>query len=342
MEETKEIKRIDSVDILRAVGIIVMVMGHVGFGGKFDRFIHTFHMPLFFLISGYLYRQKLNVSIGRQIASKAKRLMIPYVMYGVINYIFWLLLVKTSEDLWWSPLLRMVTYNTEKLPICGALWFLSSMFFAETIYIVLDRILKKNYVRTIVVLLVAIGTSFAENATGYRLPLAIDTSLVCMGFLEIGRLYKLYKDTKEQKTNRPSTIFFSGLVLLACNGVLAFVNDYVNIKSGWYGIVPLFWLNAVVGTFALALLVKWFTGVSKDNNRFRNMLSYIGRNSMVFLGLNQFVILVVSMLYSAVGLPGNMYISGAVVLIITLVLLYVICVVIDLCKNKTLKMFFGI
>ncbi len=342
MEETKEIKRIDSVDILRAVGIIVMVMGHVGFGGKFDRYIHTFHMPLFFLISGYLFRKKLNVSVGRQIASKAKRLLVPYVVYGVINFVFWLFLVKTSEDLWWSPLLRMVTYNTEKLPICGALWFLSSMFFAETVYIILDRVFKKSFARTTVVLLIAIGTSFAENATGYRLPLAIDTSLVCMGFLEIGRLYKKFIETREQKANKPLTIFFSGLVLLACNGVLAFVNDYVNIKSGWYGIVPLFWLNAVMGTFALALFVIWFTKITKENNRLRNMLSYVGRNSMIFLGLNQLVILIVSMAYSAIGLPGNLYVKGAVVLVITLVLLYAVCGIVNLYKNKTFKMFFGI
>lgn len=342
MEETKRIKRIDTVDILRAVGIIVMVMGHVGFGGKFDRFIHTFHMPLFFLISGYLFRHKPDVSVGRQIASKTKRLMVPYVVYGVINYLFWLFLVKTSEDLWWSPLLRMVTYNTEKLPICGALWFLSSMFFAEAIYILLDRILKRNYVRTTVVLLIAIGTSFTENATGYRLPLAIDTSLVCMGFLEIGRLYKSVNDAKKQKAYRTSFIFFSGLLLLAVNGALAFINDYVNIKSGWYGIVPLFWLNAVVGTFAFALLVSWFTKVSQENSWARRLLSYVGRNSMVFLGLNQLVILIITKAYSAIGLPGNLYIRGVIVLAISLILLYVICVVINVCKNKKIKMLFGI
>ena len=53
MGTTKINKRIDTVDVLRAVGILIMVMGHVGFGGKFDRYIHSFHMPLFVLISGY-------------------------------------------------------------------------------------------------------------------------------------------------------------------------------------------------------------------------------------------------------------------------------------------------
>ena len=45
----------DYIDIYRAFGIILMVMGHIGFGGKFDKFIHAFHMPMFFFISCLLY-----------------------------------------------------------------------------------------------------------------------------------------------------------------------------------------------------------------------------------------------------------------------------------------------
>lgn len=34
-----------------------MVMGHTNsFGGYFDKFIHAFHVPMFFVISGYLFR----------------------------------------------------------------------------------------------------------------------------------------------------------------------------------------------------------------------------------------------------------------------------------------------
>lgn len=48
--------RIEYIDIFRAFGIILMVMDHVEISKSFDHFIHTFHMPMFFLVSGFLYK----------------------------------------------------------------------------------------------------------------------------------------------------------------------------------------------------------------------------------------------------------------------------------------------
>ena len=44
--------RIDYIDLFRAFGIILMIMGHIKFGGNFDKWIHAFHMPTFFFVSG--------------------------------------------------------------------------------------------------------------------------------------------------------------------------------------------------------------------------------------------------------------------------------------------------
>lgn len=56
--ETKKVKngRIDSIDIFRGIGIIIMVMGHIGFGSIFDHLIHAFHMPMFYFISGMFFK----------------------------------------------------------------------------------------------------------------------------------------------------------------------------------------------------------------------------------------------------------------------------------------------
>lgn len=61
MNEIEKIndKRIEYVDIYRGIGIILMIMGHIGFGGKFDIWIHAFHMPMFFFISGFLHKEKM-------------------------------------------------------------------------------------------------------------------------------------------------------------------------------------------------------------------------------------------------------------------------------------------
>lgn len=52
--------RLDWLDMVRAVGIILMVAGHIGFGKIFDHYIHAYHMPLFFLFQGiYIKKQGL-------------------------------------------------------------------------------------------------------------------------------------------------------------------------------------------------------------------------------------------------------------------------------------------
>lgn len=62
-----------------------MIMGHIGFGGCFNYWIHAFHMPMFYIISGFLYKKK-STSFYEITVKKAKSLLIPYFIFGVIHY----------------------------------------------------------------------------------------------------------------------------------------------------------------------------------------------------------------------------------------------------------------
>lgn len=69
-----------TLDLLKGVGIILMVLGHMHFNASFERYIFGFHMPLFFVVSGYLYNNKRT--LGKTILEKAKSLLIPYFVFG--------------------------------------------------------------------------------------------------------------------------------------------------------------------------------------------------------------------------------------------------------------------
>ena len=43
-------------DIIKGLGIIMIVFGHTGFPG--GGFVYLFHLELFFLVTGYLYNEK--------------------------------------------------------------------------------------------------------------------------------------------------------------------------------------------------------------------------------------------------------------------------------------------
>ena len=44
------------IDILRGIGILLVVLGHTN--PPFKRIIYSFHIPLFFILSGFLWNDR--------------------------------------------------------------------------------------------------------------------------------------------------------------------------------------------------------------------------------------------------------------------------------------------
>ncbi len=78
-----EQSRAEHIDNFRAFGIILMVMGHIGFGRHFDKFIHAFHMPMFFIVSGMFLSIKDEPSIFMK--KKVKSLLLPYAFFWFVS-----------------------------------------------------------------------------------------------------------------------------------------------------------------------------------------------------------------------------------------------------------------
>ena len=75
-----ENNRRKDVDLLRFIGILLMIMGHVGFGGQFNKYIHAFHMPMWFILSGFFI--KTNIDYKSFFVKKARLLLIPFFIWG--------------------------------------------------------------------------------------------------------------------------------------------------------------------------------------------------------------------------------------------------------------------
>ena len=76
-------QRNQSIDIAKAVGIILMVVGHFnGLPLWFEKWIFSFHMPLFFILSGYLFKPKTEIQV---IKGGIKSLVWPYIYTVAIS-----------------------------------------------------------------------------------------------------------------------------------------------------------------------------------------------------------------------------------------------------------------
>ena len=54
-DEGRKANRIPWLDAVKGVGIICVILGHMTIPETLRQFVFSFHMPLFFFVSGYLY-----------------------------------------------------------------------------------------------------------------------------------------------------------------------------------------------------------------------------------------------------------------------------------------------
>lgn len=323
-----------ALDLFRAFGIFCMIVGHVGFGAKVDHCIHAFHMPLFFFVSGIFFNSKK--SFESFMINKTKKILIPYFSFATFYYIVWLI-ADSSNSLWYFPLKYLLWNNSVGagcgMPYAGALWFLTAFFVANIVYFCIRVFIKSSYLQFIVVLFaVSIGT-LLPLVLPSRLPYTIDAGMIGVGFMYCGYLFKK-SNQYEKLTNLslPILIFMSIVLVL-----LVFFNGYVNMRMGTYSNVALFWINALGCIIVGINFCKFIVRKTKNVSLFYPILSRIsimGRDSLIFLCVNEFVIFI---------LRRTIYFDNKIILHLTyLILTILICYLINyVIQNTKLKIFIG-
>lgn len=148
-----------SIGYLKALGIILMVFGHTGNAMHFNTFVYMFHMPLFFIASGYCFKLKYLETPGRFLCNKVRGIWWPYVkwsllflllhnvffhinlyngQYGYNGNVSHLYSVSEMGHLAFAIVTKM--HGTEQL--LGGYWFLNALFFGSLISWVVIRFVK--------------------------------------------------------------------------------------------------------------------------------------------------------------------------------------------------------
>lgn len=311
--------RIDFIDIFRAFGIILMIMGHIGFGNKFDYFIHAFHMPMFFLVSGFLYKQK-TISFRYYVISKSKSLLIPYIVFGIFHFAINCFLSKSFS---FSALRALLLFPTSgDMPIAGALWFLIALFVADIVFFGVERI-KNKRLKCIIVIIITLVGQVSPALLGIELPFSVSPAFVGIGLMYIGKI--LHRYSTNINLVRIYQLFFFGVLV----AVSIFQSEYVNMRKAMYpNEFILFWINAVAASIIGIILANKTKEILKDNTICK-ILQSIGKNSIVYVCLNELVIILLQpIVYRGLkhfSIPINSYVSffaSFVILICSIILLY--------------------
>ncbi len=188
--------RIEYLDIAKAIGILCIIAGHMGIA-KVDRIVFTFHVPLFFLISGYFLDRSEDIVLF--IKKNAKSLLIPYYFTGLCLIMIKIVIdivhkvpEQIPKDLVQILLHVLYASGTDTnntiggiAPI-GAIWFLYALFWAK---IVARVVLKVKYAWG-GVLLTVIALAAYYSSLYVWLPLDVQAGGIAGVFVYIGAVFK--------------------------------------------------------------------------------------------------------------------------------------------------------
>ncbi len=86
------------IDVAKGWGILLVVLGHAlrglqnvailpnsGWAHVMDAWIYSFHMPLFFLLSGFFMEKAVQRPLDRALKDRAKTLLWPYLLWSILQ-----------------------------------------------------------------------------------------------------------------------------------------------------------------------------------------------------------------------------------------------------------------
>lgn len=182
-----------TVDILRGCAIFFVVFGHVTHNVELRTYIWGFHIPIFFFLSGLLFKKEKFLCFRNFLASRLKSLLVPYVIFYLLTYIYWLLIERHVRGADISPISQLFglvygTYGIRFMMFNGALWFIPCLFSMEISFWLLCKCKRKWCMLFLSLICYVIGLYMSTVARW--LPWGICAALIGMAFYSLGFLSK--------------------------------------------------------------------------------------------------------------------------------------------------------
>jgi fucose 4-O-acetylase-like acetyltransferase len=263
-------RRVEWVDAAKGVGILFVIAGHVWWRGPVRDAIYSFHMPLFFLLSGYMVKpQSTILLIGKQMRS----LLVPFVAFSLI-LIAADLSIESMRGV--RPIftgfgagMKTIVLHTESLrgPFT-ILWFIPCLFFARIAWNVVARCWPDPADRRWVMLITL------TMAAAYWV--AARTIASPLGLMAVPAAFTCYWIGQYWKARPPGagTLLF---LLAPLAAVTLLLLPPVNLKPGDFGVPVLSLAGAAAISILLCRMIELLPQVAIAS------LARLGRASLVIM-----------------------------------------------------------
>ena len=303
------------IDVAKGLGIFLVIFGHIiTYGSPIFNWIFSFHMPLFFFLSGFLF--KCDNNLLNSIKTIFARLILPYIIMVLIGLLTSLLIPQ------WHPKSIIITLyevffsgQPDSLHV-GQVWFLICLADVQILFIIIKNLkLTKKTEYMLIVISVVLSASIAFVYRHYlsafvlfrlydipRLPFRVDAAFMALFFFYLG--YEL-NERKIIVLFNNTTVSIKLLVVIVSllaniiSGMIFNSNGHnivnvVNLVNGNYNNPVLYLVSAVCG-------ITFIMGLSNIINR-SFIFEFYGKHSLpIFLFHAYFLVLFAFILSTFLG-----------------------------------------
>lgn len=247
----QKIYHVRASDIALFISVMCIVIGHIApWGTPLRNLMFSFQMPLLFIVVGYQMKKIDSVSeLLDQIRVDFKYLMVPYIAFHIAASILGLMMrgEVVNLSIWTEELLWASGVEYQGHPPVGAIWILNVLFWAKTLYSVIQLKLPKRFYGIACGILACVGYSLGKQELW--LILSLDVVMVVIFYLYLGSQMRKWLEWFAK--SRFLILVPFGIWILLWKGGL-----YIEFAARHYPMFPLVVLQSLCGAICIILLSK--------------------------------------------------------------------------------------
>lgn len=274
------------IDLIKAVAIILVVFGHamqLGSGKTFESvflsnpvviFIYSFHMPIFMLISGYLYNFSINKYSFKTICKKKLvGLVVPILSWNIIITLLDLFSINNKK-------LSLVYFFKVYVGECiGNLWFLWAVIICSVIILIVNKLFKDNIIIYLAIFIISFFSTDMYNFNLYK---------YMYPFFLVGYIANRYNVAEIlKKVNSKCVVFIFTIIYVI---MLFFWKTEMSIYISGFrllgkeSVIYQFCIDIfryIIGFLGSFIFIYFISIISKKlKTKSKSVLTYIGKNTM--------------------------------------------------------------
>lgn len=281
-------KRLLWPDIVKAIAMVCIICGHTGIS-YICSVVQIFHVPVFFFISGYFFKTKMQARDS--IVTAFYRIILPYLFTIIVIMIGSIMVslacsIQTRCEIaiwdiiegWISAAIFARTSNTVWNGITvysvGAAWFLPAFFITNCLEAL---IANRKYRDWYAVVIAVLGFAISRFV---HLPLHVETAMICIIFMNLGVSVHERGGVDFEKINGRQVWIMAAVVML-CIVRNLYTHSWVDYASSTFKFY--FVGDIICSFFAIILLVLFAQKMAQCQGKLVDWIAWYGKNTMIVL-----------------------------------------------------------